>query len=423
MDSIGNIPYSTAEFGQDGRQLLAPALPGSTREIIIVSHGWNNDRGAAESLYRMLFERVAAVHAEGTAGLAIVGVIWPSKKFDFSDEAQKESRNAVGAASLGGDGAEERQRSLDRQFAEFEALFEDSPNGQELSKLRPLLGQLDQPAAQADFIRKLRCLVDAPDDRSDLDASSFFFEANDPQDVFRNARQASADVGTSGTHDGGTMGAAGLSDVFDGIGNAVSSLLNITTYYEMKKRAGTVGALGVAPLIDALAQRDEVQRIHLVGHSFGARLVTAAAMHSTTPKLYGMFLLQAAFSHNAFSEAGYFRDVIARHRLAGPIVITHTVNDTAVGKHYAIASRISGDDAAGLGDPSDKYGGLGRNGALNIAAEEVSRDSTVLLESGASCNLRKKLIHNLESSRFIKDHGDVAGEEVAWVISRGIALA
>jgi hypothetical protein len=88
----------------------------------------------------------------------------------------------------------------------------------------------------------------------------------------------------------------------------------------MKKRAGTVGQKGVAPLLDRLA--DHVQRIHLVGHSFGCRVVTAAAATSTTDKLQSMSLLQAAFSHNGFSKSmnGFFRSVVDNHRIKGPIV-------------------------------------------------------------------------------------------------------
>jgi predicted alpha/beta hydrolase family esterase len=78
---------------------------------------------------------------------------------------------------------------------------------------------------------------------------------------------------------------------------------------------------------------DNVQRIHLVGHSFGCRVVTAAAATSTTDKLQSMSLLQAAFSHNGFSKSmnGFFRSVVDNHRIKGPIVVTYTPNDRAVG--------------------------------------------------------------------------------------------
>ena len=62
-----------------------------------------------------------------------------------------------------------------------------------------------------------------------------------------------------------------------------------------------------------------------------------------------MTLLQAAFSHNAFAKdwtgkPGGYRRLVDEHRVAGPVIITHTRNDKAVGIAYAIASSIAGPD-------------------------------------------------------------------------------
>jgi hypothetical protein len=189
----------------------------------------------------------------------------------------------------------------------------------------------------------------------------------------------------------------------------------------MKKRAGTVGERGVAPLIDTLAQRPVLRHIHLVGHSFGGRLVASAAMHSTTPKLHSMTLLQAAFSHNGFSGSGHFRKVIEGRRLTGPILVTHSRHDKAVGKAYAIASRISRDSASDLGDANDKYGGIGANGAQKMGPGEVSTTAARMLDVGAAYALAGGIVHNLESATYISDHGDVAGREVAWAICQAIS--
>lgn len=422
MDNIANIPYSTAEFDQTGQRLHAPVLPGAVRDVIVVSHGWNNNRQAAEKLYQTLFENFAQVHKQGTAKLAIVGVIWPSKKFDLSNDEAADDDGEVSAAKVGGGNGLSEQGGAEALFSQFEAAFADSPNRRELTTLRGLLGRLDSPQSQAEFIFGLRRLVAMPDDRSESDGSENFFESKEPEILFSHASQASAEVDGFVFDDGDDVRIAGLNDVFGGVGNAVTSLLNITTYYEMKKRAGMIGEHGLAPLIDELAERPGVERIFLVGHSFGARLVTAAAMHSHTAKLHGMFLLQAAFSHNAFSEKGHFRRVVnPTRRMVGPIVITHTPNDIAIGKSYAIASRISQDEAAGMGDAKDKYGGLGCNGALNMGDGEVSEACRELLAEEMPYSFKDGVVHNLESSRYIRDHGDVKGRQVAWAISQGIA--
>ncbi|EUA68482.1 hypothetical protein I541_5569 [Mycobacteroides abscessus] len=48
------------------------------------------------------------------------------------------------------------------------------------------------------------------------------------------------------------------------------------SYYEMKNRAGVVGERGLGPLLGSLSGPDGPPRIHLIGHSFGARLVSYA---------------------------------------------------------------------------------------------------------------------------------------------------
>ena len=80
-DNIKGIPYSTAEFDKEGQLSKEPDVPMDTAELIVVSHGWNNDREAAETLYRRLFENFAQVTAQDAVikarKIAIVGIIWP----------------------------------------------------------------------------------------------------------------------------------------------------------------------------------------------------------------------------------------------------------------------------------------------------------------------------------------------------------
>ena len=104
--------------------------------------------------------------------------------------------------------------------------------------------------------------------------------------------------------------------------------------------------------------------------------------------------MQAAFSHNGFARHfdgerdGFFREVVAQGKVAGPILITHTKNDRAVGIAYPIASRIARQDASDLGDEDDIFGGIGRNGALHTpeaVAGELLDATAGTLSSRASC--------------------------------------
>ncbi len=148
------------------------------------------------------------------------------------------------------------------------------------------------------------------------------------------------------------------------------NMLNYATYYQMKERAGLVGRNALFPLLRDLRAAFADLKIHLIGHSFGGRLVTAAASGADgEPVADTMTLLQAAFSHHAFasrfdgSRDGFFRQVIAKGAVRGPVVVTCTTNDLAVGKLYPLASLFAGQDAAGIGGPESQFGGIGCNGA------------------------------------------------------------
>ena len=61
--------------------------------------------------------------------------------------------------------------------------------------------------------------------------------------VFAAPRQASVGGGAAGMG-GASGGAAGLGSFFSGVVSAARNLLNFTTYYQMKERAGIVGRDG-----------------------------------------------------------------------------------------------------------------------------------------------------------------------------------
>ena len=124
------------------------------------------------------------------------------------------------------------------------------------------------------------------------------------------------------------------------------------------------------------------------------------------------------FATEPFDEDrdGYFRRVVTQHNIAGPILITHTKNDKAVGIAYPLASRVNRDDAAAFGDENDRFGGLGRNGAQHtpesVLGELKDHASTYAFQLGK--------IYNLKADNFIADHGDVRNKAVANLIVSGI---
>jgi hypothetical protein len=194
----------------------------------------------------------------------------------------------------------------------------------------------------------------------------------------------------------------------------------------MKERAGLVGASGLNPCLAELRKRRAETRLHLVGHSFGGRLVTAATLGEQgkpVVKPDTVTLLQAAFSHYGFarryrggSNDGFFRAVVADGMTGGPILVTHSKRDMAVGYAYPLASRLAGQDAAGLGDANDRFGGIGRNGAQFTPEAEGGTLEAV----GGAYSFTGDKLYNLNADEVIGGHSDIRRPEVAYAILTGL---
>ncbi|MBA2623843.1 MAG: hypothetical protein H0U88_09540 [Chthoniobacterales bacterium] len=438
MTEIAGIPYVAARFDKNGAALNANEVkvPAGTTDLFVLAHGWNNDDAAAERLYRELFQNFAAVAQDVLAKrkVAIIGVIWPSKKFTDVVEAAVAEQ---GGASAGLAGSSKAADDTLKKKLDLIAKMFGSEATAKIKKAKGLIAKLESdPAARDEFVNELRSLLD-PSAAHDEDNSKLYLKMKGSEMIEKlkvPTPLAARDSGGGGgaasvtraaakTSEGG---AAGLGDIFSGVKAGAMRFLNYFTYYEMKARAGTVGQKGVGPMLDRLAGK--VQRLHLVGHSFGGRVVTAAAAGSSTDKIQSMSLLQTAFSHNGFSRSmnGFFRSVVDQQRVKGPILVTHTPNDKAVGIAYPTASRLSGTIASAFGDKDDKFGGLGRNGVQKMETGEVITGVAEILPVGSKYPWKPGRFHNLEGSKFIVDptgkdaHGAVTGKEIAWAISRAM---
>ncbi|HEU5238774.1 MAG TPA: hypothetical protein VFU37_16705 [Pyrinomonadaceae bacterium] len=437
MNDIAGIPYTEAQFNKDGglENQNQVNLPAGVTDLFVMSHGWNNDADAARELYRKFFENFVAVAQPNDLpgrSFAIVGVIWPSKKFDELVAASSAPGSAQGSAGLTA-AHKESLKAVEEKLETMKNLFSEPAQRQTLDEVKALLPDIeDKASARQQFVDKIRSLLD-PAAANDEDASGTFFK-EDGNELMKSLKVAEDDLDEEVVGEGegsaslplgvGTVqppqgGAASLATFLSGFKASVMNVLNYTTYYEMKARAGNVGKNGVAKLVDTLAPK--VQRVHLVGHSFGGRVVTAAAANSSADKINSMSLLQTAFSHNGFSKSmkGFFRSVVDKNRVKGPILVTHTKNDTAVGVAYPLASKIVGDATAAFGDENDKFGGLGRNGAQQMEVGEVVKGN--LLDAAGDYQFQAGKFFNLEGSAFIKGHGDVTGKEIAHAVRKAVS--
>jgi hypothetical protein len=403
-------PYAEVELETKGsvhdqaqcdRAINAVVSAGAS-DVLVPVHGWNNDMPAARRLYERLTHNLGSVQDEvGTRGqtLAVVGVFWPS--ITWADE---------GTIAGGGASAETATAALQQDIA---SRIED-PGAS--ARLAGLVEKLEtSPHARQEYLEELRRLL--PDDPvADEDPPPSTLTVGDPETAFLLAGQTGGLTGPPRRD-----GAAGFS--ISGFVRAARNLLNVTTYYTMKERAGKAGAVGIAEVLARLDRElpDDV-RLHLVGHSFGARAVTAAAAATNAP-VRSLSLLQGAFSHFGMASDwddrgadGFFRAV--PNRVDGPVLVTHTVNDTAVGLAYAIASRLASQVADSIGDEQDPYGGIGRNGALKTP-EAAPQGS--LLDVGADYAFAPRHVFNLRADAFVRDHGDVTGPQVAYAIWSAMA--
>jgi alpha/beta hydrolase family protein len=444
MNTPCNFPYFEIEVDKDGQFVTASQVDdvinfvkskaGAVKDLFVISHGWNNDMADARDLYERFFTELCKAFAQNAStGIsanqcAVAGILWPSKKFADIELIP------------GGAAAVEADPSLVRALDQLEELADNPAAKSRIEKAKQQLTDLeDDPGAQKAFVDQIRSLLpNKTDGEEGLHPGFFKMEGDDllenlsePLPLVTTASDdptegGAADIGVADLNIGDEEGEAqSLSSILSGIKGGAMRLLNFTTYYLMKDRAGKVGSGAVAQVLSRIQNESPTLRIHLVGHSFGCRVVTAAIANAPKP-VASMTLLQAAFSHNSFSpdfdanhKPGAFRSVIAPGKVTGPILISHTVKDRAVGVAYAVASRIARQNGAAVGDANDPYGGLGRNGAQHTPE---AKDGELLPVAGKYSLVAPTKIFNLKADSIIGGHSDVVKPEVAYALLQAAGL-
>ena len=213
-------------------------------------------------------------------------------------------------------------------------------------------------------------------------------------------------------------------------GGVTLSPLYALSFWLMKRRAGQVGErLGrelLAPAFTALG--DRAPRLHLIGHSFGAKLVTSAVLGGLRPE--SLVLLQAAFSAYAFAEAvpgskrpGFYRHVVTERMVVDRIIALRSDHDRALNRLYPSVTwgtqvERTPRHAGRLAHVRDVVAGsaMGAAGALGVGAVEVD------LVSVQTTGLPHGII-TVDGSRVVtKDewligaHRDIYHDEIATLV-------
>lgn len=433
-DQLAGFPHWEVAFDEHGQPrdpaaidtLLAGVPAQGLTDLLIFAHGWNNDPRMARSLYERFFGEMRALLDSRRVALApgatpgTMGVLWPSMR--WPDEALPTPTRGA-AASAGGppsDGA---------LVTSLKAVFTAPEQRQALDQLAQLLDaqprEVQALARVQALMRPLTAGLDvtaAPEDNGDRALLE-----TDPQKLF----DGFADLAQQRR----TGGAAGLGDSFQRLWAGAKEALRAATYWQMKKRAGVVGQVGLGPLLGRLRQARPDLRVHLLGHSFGARLVSFAlaglpAEPAVSP-VKSVFLLQGAFSHFAFADSlpqdsgrpGALAGMAAR--VDGPLLVSHSLLDTAVGEAYPLASIIARDDASAASDLLFRWGAMGHDGAQAVEAA-----SARLGPVGQAYPFAAGTFLNLDGNAVITAdeplegaHGDIFHPEIAWATFAAAKLA
>ena len=439
-DSISGLPFWEITFDEQGDPdgtanpaAIKEIAEGKLTDVVLFSHGWNNNHAVATSLYEGWFAQLAPqlVHAKAPVAVGLVGIYWPSQR--WSDEPIPDfipapsAAATAGAASLGSSSTYDNSSSLDP--AELTALQSAFPKAKDsLARMAVLLDGEPSDAALAEFQQLLSTLVTTSGGDGEDGGTSGRprMLEDDPQTLFGRFSAALVDSGAVFTEEGGD-GAAGLGDKLKGIWNGAKEALRQTTYFEMKNRAGIVGSKGLGPFIMQLHAAAPGVRVHLVGHSFGARVVSyaLAGVPDDPRPIKSITLLQGAFSHFAFADPLPFdasrKGGLAgkQSRIDGPMTVVFSSHDDAVGRFYPLASITSGDDSAGLGDHLYRWGGMGHDGAQGVGA---LLDPIQPAHASTSYRLKDGHVLNVDASEVVCQgtspsgaHSDIVHPEITWL--------
>jgi hypothetical protein len=429
--------YLLISFDQDGRERTDdPNAPNGRlsdtaaqtiaaqpiTDCFFMSHGWQGDVPAAKRQYDLWagamlartadIERLRATRP-GFSPL-LIGLHWPSLPWGDEDPTARAASFAPGAAD-----------PMDAWIDDAAGKLVDTASAR--AALRTIFtaaqDDLTPDALPPEVVDAYRLLqaeagqgADGPGGAPGDDIARF-----DPEGIYQEALE---DEGAFG-------GGAGLA--------AILSPLRQLSFWQMKARARAIGEAGAATLLRRLmtAAGGRDLRFHLMGHSFGCIVVSATINgrggDAPLPKpVHSLFLAQGALSLWAYcsdipearGQPGYFHQLIAKGKVAGPIVTTQSQHDTAVRVFYPMGAGAARqvDFAPGK---LPKYGGVG---VFGIQGPGIALEGRTMLPADGDYGFRPSRVYNLEASAVINEgsgasgaHSDIAKPAVAHAFWQAIA--
>src|SRR5688572_26948806 len=423
------IPWYIIPFEIKGRceapttraYLLDNELPtGKYSDIFLFSHGWNNDWEAATTRYEHFINGFQKLRQElnlsVTAGYKplLVGVIWPSTA--LVTELEEPPKFAGDADKHEMDQAVAHERQAVSELA-MDISAEHVDHFYDLIE-RP---ELDEPAA-----RELANIVHGiyTTDRDEVFGSSPNVDEIIQSWPRKTTKIPFGKIGAVSAAGVGPQAAGGFLDKvlqFD-----PRDLVRSFTVWQMKDRAGVVGGNGVSKLLQSMlacvAGLKPKSRIHLIGHSYGCKVVLSALCHPNKleQNVASVLLLQPAVSHLCFAAqvsttnkpGGYHE---ALNRVLMPILSTFSSHDFALTTlfHRALwRDRDLGEAKIAASEPPSIYAALGGYGPRSAGEKIIDirqPKNAYPLDSG----LR---LFGVDGSETISGHGDISNRSTWWAL-------
>lgn len=409
------LPEGADTFGSEAvRAVLADPEAGIT-DVFLLSHGWNSDVEAAMRQYDA-WVTVSKDTQPPDIGRPfrplIIGVHWPSKAWGdhaliATDHGGLLGGEAAPADAITVDDAVDKYANIlvdtrDTRDA-LRTIFEAAADSGDDSSMRDTVR-----AAYLTLHRELGLAETTGEDHVPADAW-------DPETAFK---QALDDTDSE-------SGLLGGGPFHDRLRDAVLAPFRQLSFWTMKARALTFGENGAAQLLrDLQDATEESVRFHLMGHSFGSIVVSAAVAGkegaAALRPVDSLFLAQGALSLWAYARAvpdeaspGYFHRIVREEMVRGPIVTTRSTYDYAVGRFYPLGAGIAGQVL--LGD-LPRYGGLGAFGMQGVNGA----DDADIGDESTDYRLQPGRIYNIDASSKISRlsgpggaHNDITHPAVA----------
>lgn len=474
MADTGGQPYREAVFGADGDP-LGPAgglvEPGIT-DLLLFAHGWHNSPATARAMNSAFFAPFSKLVAQTPqARLACAAVAWPSMR--FTDESIPDVEPPAPGAQPTGPGLDRATRDglmalhpgRHADVRRLAALLDEQPGSwsafDEFGSLARQLAAVPAGGLESGFAEDLPLDEQGPPAvlyESVRTLCGRLSQALDPgpaADVWGppgagpsgggltgagviRAGAPGGPVPGRGRPDGPIPGGPAAVHTAPGAGHpgatvpavapfpwrGAKELLRQTTYYALKRRAGTVGELGLGPLLGRLARTAPDVRVHLVGHGHGARLVAFAlrGLPHGAHNVKSLTLLQGALSHYSFAcglphaPRGGGALAALQDRVDGPVVASYSRHDSALGVFYPLAFGLAGEPAAAGDDP--RWRAMGAEGiravpgAVRMSLGEALRDGL----PGSGCV-------SVDAAQVVRRggppagaHSDICHEELARLV-------